>query len=149
MLPVPVPIGLRLTKAARTVGQAFERTMRDAGGSPSMWQVLLLVRSGQYGAQSEMAKAMGITGATLTHHLATLEKAGLVRRWRDEKNRRLQRVELTDAGLEKFAKLRKAAYAHNARLAAVLDEDEQAQFSAFLDRMAAAVSEPAGFPSGK
>jgi MarR family transcriptional regulator for hemolysin len=107
-----------------------------------MWQVLLLVRSGQYGAQTEMAEAMGITGATLTHHLAGLEKAGLVRRWRDDENRRLQRVELTEAGLEKFAQLRKAAYAHNAKLAGVLDEREQAQFADYLDRIAAAVSDP-------
>lgn len=146
MPPVSVPIGLRLTKSARTVAQAFERAMSAAGGSPSMWQVLLLVRSGQYGAQTEMAKAMGITGATLTHHLTSLEKAGLVRRWRDADNRRLQRVELTDAGLEKFAQLRQAAHAHNARLDAVLDEDEQAQFASFLDRMAAAVSDPVSSP---
>src|SRR3954451_21586125 len=90
-----------------------------------------------------MAEEMGITGATLTHHLTGLEKGGFVRRWRDDENRRLQRVELTEAGLEKFTQLRKAAYAHNARLAGVLNEREQARFADYLERIAAAVSDPA------
>src|ERR687886_2480396 len=96
--PVLPPIGLRLTRTARVVTQAFERSMAAAGGSASAWQVLLLVRSEQWGTQSRMAEAMGITGATLTHHLNALEKQGLVRRWREDDNRRVQRVALTDAG---------------------------------------------------
>ena len=35
--------------------------MAEAGGSASAWQVLLLVRSQQWGTQSRMAEAMGIT----------------------------------------------------------------------------------------
>ena len=48
--------------------------MAEAGGSASAWQVLLLVRSQQWGTQSRMAEAMGITAATLTHHLNALER---------------------------------------------------------------------------
>src|SRR3954447_1641655 len=96
--PLLPPIGLRLARTARAVSQAFERAMSEAGGSASTWQVLLLVRSQQWGNQSEMAEAMGITGATLTHHLNAMEAQGLVRRWREASNRRVQRVELTAAG---------------------------------------------------
>src|SRR6185312_5212965 len=77
--PPVMPIVLRLARTARTVSAAFERAMSDAGGSASTWQVLLLVRSRQWGTQSQMAEAMGITGATLTHHLNGLEDKGLVR----------------------------------------------------------------------
>src|SRR3977135_260331 len=70
--PASTPIGLRVTRAARVVSRAFERAMADAGGSASMWQVLLLVRSQKWGTQSAMAEEMGITGATLTHHLNML-----------------------------------------------------------------------------
>ena len=69
--------------------------MAQAGGSVSTWQVLLLVRSQTWDTQSEMADQLGITGATLTHHLNALERKGLVRRWREDSNRRVQRVELT------------------------------------------------------
>src|SRR4051812_12934618 len=90
------PLGLRLARTARVVTQAFERAMAQAGGSASTWQVLVLVRSEQWGTQAQMAEAMGITGATLTHHLNALERQGLVRRWRDDENRRVQHVALTD-----------------------------------------------------
>ena len=78
------PIGLQLTRTARVVSQAFERAMAEAGGSAATWQVLLLVRSQKWDKQSQMAEAMGITAATLTHHLNALERQGLVRRWREE-----------------------------------------------------------------
>src|SRR5918994_4363947 len=104
--PAPPPIGLNLARTARVVGQAFDRALAEAGGSAAVWQVLLLVRSGQWGQQSEMAAAMGVTGATLTHHLNALERQGLVRRWREDSNRRVQRVELTDDGIALFDRLR-------------------------------------------
>src|SRR6478672_5001780 len=90
--PLLPPIGLRLTRTARLVTNAFERAMAEAGGSASAWQVLLLVRSEQWGTQSRMADAMGISGATLTHHLNALENRRLVHRWREAENRRVQHV---------------------------------------------------------
>src|SRR5881628_2607499 len=103
------PIGLRLARTARVVTNAFERAMAEAGGSASAWQVLLLVRSEQWGTQAELAQAMGITGATLTHHLRVLEQQGLIRRWREDDNRRVQHAALTDDGEAMFERLRDVA----------------------------------------
>jgi len=133
--PQTTPIGLQLTKTARSVSQAFERAMADAGGSAAAWQVLLLVRSGQWDTQSGLAKAMGVTGATMTHHLNALEEQGLVRRWRDDSNRRVQQVELTDAGVELFDRLRQVAMRHDARLRAALGERETAQLAQLLHKL--------------
>lgn len=141
--PDAQPIGLRLARTARTVTQAFERAMADAGGSAATWQVLLLVRSRQWGTQSQMAEAMGITGATLTHHLNALEQRGLVRRWREESNRRVQLVELTDEGEATFDRLRSVAVAHDARLRAGLSEVELAQLAELLERLEGSLREPA------
>jgi MarR family transcriptional regulator, transcriptional regulator for hemolysin len=134
--PVP-PIGLRLTRTARVVAQAFERAMADAGGSAATWQVLLLVRTQNWGTQSAMAEAMGITPATLTHHLNALERQGLIRRWREEDNRRNQRVELTDAGGALFERLRGVAVAHDARLRSRLTDADAARLGELLDRLLA------------
>jgi MarR family transcriptional regulator for hemolysin len=119
------------------------RAMAEAGGSAATWQVLVLVRSRQWGQQSEMAKAMGITGATLTHHLNALERQGLVRRWREDGNRRVQRTELTDDGAAMFDRLRKVAVKHDARLRSGLSAEETATLSDLLDRLAAAVEDGA------
>ena len=140
MLP---PIGLRLTRTAREVTNAFERAMAEAGGSASAWQVLLLVRSQQWRTQSRMADAMGITGATLTHHLNALEKQGLVRRWREAENRRVQKVELTDQGEALFARLREVAQRHDKRLRSNLTDAEAAQLAELLDKLHAGLGSTA------
>ncbi len=137
--PASVPIGLRLTRTSRAVTQAFERAMAEAGGSVSTWQVLLLVRSTKWDTQSELADELGITGATLTHHLNALERKGLVRRWREDSNRRVQRVELTEAGVEMFDRLRGVAVRHDKLLRSQLSDDEVEQLGALLERLEAGV----------
>lgn len=144
--PVPAPIGLRLTRTSRAVTQAFERAMAQAGGSVSTWQVLLLVRSANWDTQSEMAEQLGITGATLTHHLNALERKGLVRRWREDNNRRVQRVELTDEGLELFNRLREVARRHDRLLRSQLSDDDVEQLGALLERLEAGVQNEAEPP---
>src|SRR3954471_20781358 len=138
--PVAPPIGLRLARTARAVTSAFERAMAEAGGSVATWQVLVLVRSEEHGTQARLADAMGITSATLTHHLGGLEKKGLVRRWREEDNRRVQRVALTPAGEELFDRLRKVAVAHDRRLRSQLSDAEVEQLGELLARLQAGVS---------
>jgi MarR family transcriptional regulator for hemolysin len=121
--------------------------MSEAGGSAAAWQVLLLVRSREWSRQSELAEAMGITGATLTHHLNALERQGLVRRRRQEGNRRVQRVELTDDGLEMFDRLRTAALRHDQRLRSRLDADELARLSSLLAKLRGAIGATPDVPT--
>src|SRR4051795_4127479 len=137
--PLVPPIGLRLARTARIAGQAFDRALSEAGGSAPTFQVLLLVRSEQWGTQAQMAEAMGITGATLTHHLTALEKHGLVRRWREDGNRRVQRVALTEDGEALFERLRKVAAAHDERLRSQMTDGEVEQLAALLDKLQAGV----------
>jgi MarR family transcriptional regulator for hemolysin len=144
----PTPIGLQLARTARVVTQEFDRAMAEAGGSGPVWQVLLLIRSRQWGQQSEMARAMGVTGATLTHHLNALERQGLVRRWREESNRRVQRVELTDDGIALFHRLRTVAMRHDRRLRSHLTQEETAQLGELLEKLRAGVEEEAATPAG-
>ena len=109
--------------------------MAEAGGSASTWQVLLLVRSGRWEAQSRIAEALGITGATLTHHLGSLEQRGLVRRWREDGNRRVQQVALTEAGEALFEQLREVAARHDRRLRSNMTDDEVDQLAALLGKL--------------
>jgi MarR family transcriptional regulator for hemolysin len=133
--PVVPPLGLRLSRTARALTNEFERAMAEAGGSASLWQVLVLVRSNEWGKQSELADAMGITSATLTHHLNALERQGLLRRWREPDDRRSQRVELTADGQAMFDRLRSAAMRHDERLRAPFSDEEVEQLAGLLDRL--------------
>ena len=137
--PLVPPIGLRLARTARAVSHAFERALAEAGGSVPVWQVLLLVRAQQWGTQARMAEAIGITPATLTHHLGALERQGLVRRWREQDDRRSQRVELTAEGEAAFLRLREVAARHDERLRGALSDEELHRLAELLDRLEQAV----------
>jgi MarR family transcriptional regulator for hemolysin len=83
-----------------------------------------------------------ITGATLTHHLNALEKRGLVRRWREAENRRVQHVAVTPAGETLFARLRGVAVLHDQRLRSNLTEQETALLAELLDKLQAGIDPP-------
>jgi MarR family transcriptional regulator, transcriptional regulator for hemolysin len=133
--PAQQPLGLHLTRVSRTVSRAFDETLAEAGGSLPAWLVLISLKSRQLASQRELAEAVGIQGATLTHHLDTMESAGLVTRRRDPANRRLHLVELTPAGDALFLRLRDAAMAFDRRLRAGLSDDDTAQLETLLTRL--------------
>jgi MarR family transcriptional regulator for hemolysin len=137
--PFPLPIGLRLAQASRTVERAFDAALAEAGGSLPVWLVLLNLKVRRPGNQRELAAAVGITGATLTHHLNAMHAQGLVARTRDDANRRVQVVTLTEAGEAAFLRLREAAIAFDTRLGAGIAEPDLATLAAGLDRLAANV----------
>jgi MarR family transcriptional regulator for hemolysin len=85
--------------------------------------------------QRELAEAIGVREATLTHHLNAMDSGGLVTRRRDTTNRRIHVVELTGAGEEMFLRLRAAAVAFDQRLRADISERELTSLELVLDRM--------------
>ena len=68
-----------------------------------------------------------------------MEADGLLTRRRDEVNRRIHVVELTDAGEAAFLRLRDAALAFDRRLRAGVTAQETAALEALLNRLAANV----------
>ena len=143
--PFPVPIGLRLNQAARTVERAFDEALGEAGGTLPIWLILLNLKTRRPANQRELAAAVGVREATLTHHLNAMDTRGLITRTRDAANRRVQVVALTEAGEAAFDRLRDAAMTFDARLRAGFADADLAALGALLDRLAANVGtgEPA------
>lgn len=135
--PASPPLGLTLTSAAKTVSRAFDDALAAAGGSRPVWLILISLKTGRPGNQRELADAVGIQGATLTHHLNAMESDGLVTRRRDPGNRRRHVVELTERGEEAFHRLRAAAVAFDERLRAGISAEETAAFEDLLARLRA------------
>jgi MarR family transcriptional regulator for hemolysin len=105
-----------------------------------MWLVLISLKTRPRASQRELADAVGIREATLTHHLNAMDASGLITRRRDPENRRVHLVELTQAGEAAFHRMRRAASGFNARLRAGFGEDELAEFERVLDRLRSNVS---------
>ncbi len=134
-MPTQEPIGLEVSRTARQLGRAFDVALADAGGSLPTWLVLVSLKSRRYAMQRELANAVGIEGPTLTHHLNRMERDGLVRRTRDQNNRRIQRVELTAEGEAAFHRLRGAVAAFDRRLRMGISADELAALRGLLNRL--------------
>jgi MarR family transcriptional regulator for hemolysin len=139
----PVPIGLRLNQAARTVGRAFDDALGKAGGSLPVWLILLNLKIHRPGTQRSLAEKVGIREATLTHHLTAMDADGLITRTRDKSNRRIQVVALTDKGDALFLRLRAAATDFDARLRTGFDDNDLSTLATLLGRLSANVADSA------
>ena len=84
--PATEPLGLTLTRTAKLVGRGFDQALATVDGTLPTWTILASLKAARHGKQQDIAEAVGIEGATLTHHLNRLERDGLVSRSRDPDN---------------------------------------------------------------
>ncbi len=112
------------------------RRSPEAGGSLPVWLVLLNLKIRPPANQRELAEAVGVKEATLTHHLNAMDAEGLITRRRHTTNRRIHVVELTDVGHETFLRLRATATSFDQRLRAGITGQEVGTLTGLLDRLA-------------
>ena len=129
--------------AGQSVGHSFRRVFADEDGlSPGSAAVLSALAFGtgrglETGApgratHSELAKRCLITPATLTGIVSTLEKAGYVRRERDEADRRVVWLLLTDSGTERAKEIGARFAAVNEALTRDIDPELEQSLRSFL-----------------
>ena len=133
--PVREPLGLHLTRVSRTISRAFDDALAEAGGSLPVWLILLNLKIRRPENQRELAEAVGIREATLTHHLNAMDARGLLTRRRDTTNRRIHVVELTEEGETLFHDLQQAAIAFDAKLRHGLTQDNLSTLDTLLGRL--------------
>lgn len=104
-----------------------------------VWLVLLNIKTRQLASQRELAEAVGIREATLTHHLNAMDADGLITRERHPDNRRIHVVALTPAGEKAFLRLRDAAIAFDQRLQSGFSEAELRRLGDLLSQLSANV----------
>jgi MarR family transcriptional regulator, transcriptional regulator for hemolysin len=84
---------------------------------------------------SDIASAIGVEDATLTHHLHRMEWDGLISRNRDPANRRNQVVALTADGEALFQRMLATVISFDSRLPRGLRAAELEQLRTFLERL--------------
>ena len=155
--PGLVPVVPTMWQSVQRVMRAFDALLSEHGGSWQVWHILLALHQGTPATQRELAHAVGIREATLTHHLRGMEDRGLVVRTREESNRRVQRIEVTDAGETLYQGLKSAAITFDKTLRRAIGDDED-DVNAFLDtigRVAESVPDrgngpvPEGWPGNR
>jgi MarR family transcriptional regulator, transcriptional regulator for hemolysin len=129
-------LGLLVGRVAKELSRAFDDALVGVGGSTPVWQVLRALTTGDHRTQADLALAIGVRQPTLTHHLDAMERAGLVSRSREDGNRRVQRVTVTESGRQLFLRLRRAAASFDGRLRAGLGDGDVAELRRLLDQLA-------------
>ncbi len=118
---------VKLQRAAETVEALTGRHLQQAGVSPSQFGVLeALFHLGPLCQRDLGAKLLKSTG-NITLVIDNLEKRGLVRRERDQNDRRYITVHLTDDGRELIARLFPIHAEHVRLVMARLTDTEQAE----------------------
>lgn len=139
----PMAIIGRVSRLAVELQNRLDRVFADFGLQSWEFDVMAtLVRSGQpYElTPGELDRTMMITSGTTTHRIAKLEQRGFVTRRRDEHDKRVVRVQLTDAGLAVFDEAHVAHMDNEHRILAPLSEDDATKLVTSLKVLTRAVS---------
>lgn len=92
-------LATQITPVARVWRALADRVLASLAISNSEgWALVHIARLGDGARQAELARAIGITEASLTPTVRQLEQAGLVERRADPSDRRVNRLHLTAAG---------------------------------------------------
>jgi MarR family transcriptional regulator for hemolysin len=135
MPPVAEPIGLEVARTGRLLNRAFDDALVAVGGSLPMWLIAMTLKRADHARQRDIAAAIGLEDATLTHHLHRMEQAGLVARHREPTNRRNQVVVLTASGDALFERMLSTVLAFDQQLRRGLTRKDLEQLRGLLDRL--------------
>jgi DNA-binding MarR family transcriptional regulator len=114
----------------------FGARMRAIDLTPPLVGILRFLARNPGSTQRELADAIGMPPSRLVAIADDLEGRGLVRRVRDEQDRRSHRISLTASGEGKLATIAKAAREHRNELLEALSAEEQDQLAELLQRIA-------------
>jgi MarR family transcriptional regulator for hemolysin len=140
-------LGRNLVFTAKALRAAFEETLAGNGGSLGTWIVLSALSDVGCVSQAALATHVHLEGATITHHIDRLESLGLVRRIPDPDDRRVRRLELTDAGVALYQRLLAAALAFEQRALAGVGAKERVLLQSALARIRANLAATGEQPS--
>jgi DNA-binding MarR family transcriptional regulator len=134
----PARIGFLIAQLGAHASELFADLVRELGVSPSEAGVIRIVGRHPGISQRELADKLGSVQSRVVALIDRLESAGYVARTRRADDRRIQQLDLTDAGRMLLSELRGAAQAQEAALTTGLDDDQKATLSELLAAMSKA-----------
>ena len=127
-------IGYLVNRLAQTVGRELDRRMVDLGLTDAQWKPMFMLYQGGCSTAADLSRiACHDTGA-VTRLLDRLEAKGLIRRLRSAEDRRVVKLELTEAGRKIAAEVPKIIADLANQVLAGFSHDEFVQFKDLLGR---------------
>jgi DNA-binding MarR family transcriptional regulator len=111
--------------------------LHHSGLSPA--QVVTLQLLGRRGARpvSEVGSRLQLSASAVSHLIERLVQSGFIRRWEDQKDRRVRRIELTDRGAAMAERLTEALSAELGEGLGVLSLETQERLLSVIEKVIA------------
>lgn len=97
-LPLATSVGHQVRATHRALQRLLQMKIRAHGITPGMWYFLRVLWEEDGLSQRELSDRVGAMAPTTLTAIVAMEKAGLVRRRKDQADRRRLRIELTARG---------------------------------------------------
>lgn len=128
----PARIGFLLAQLGAHAAELFAQKTRDLGITPAEAGVIRIIGRTPGISQRELAQKFGAVQSRVVVLIDRLEAAGLATRTRRANDRRIQEIELTDAGRRLLVALGRAARTQEATLTEGLSERRKTELYALL-----------------
>jgi DNA-binding MarR family transcriptional regulator len=130
-------IGRLIADVSGRLLAALDSEMTGLGITGAQWVILMRIATGCGSTAAELCRFSRYDTGSMTRMLDRLQEKGLIRRVRSDKDRRVVRLELTEAGRDLHTLLPPVAIkVLNAHLTG-FTRDELEHFKGFLNRMRA------------
>jgi len=130
---LPGLIGYQLRLAQRAIFADFAASVGDAGISPGLFGILVVIDANAGLTQQALANAAHLDRSTMVNVIDKLEHRGLVER--RAADRRSNGLFLTAAGIALLRSLRRKVARHERRVVQNLSEHEREQLVSLLQRI--------------
>jgi MarR family transcriptional regulator for hemolysin len=129
---------------ARTWRQAIDRRLKHLGMSQASWMTMAVASKALTPlSQSELADRLGVEGATMVAMVDRLAKAGFIVRQSCPRDRRINRVVLTEAGYRLVQTVQHETAAVRRELLATIDPAKLAIATELLEILQEAIERSA------
>ncbi|WP_020158585.1 MULTISPECIES: MarR family winged helix-turn-helix transcriptional regulator [Methylobacter] len=125
---------------SHVIRQRFNKAAEPIGFTHAQWRALVHLSENENCRQIDLAETLEIKPITLARQIDLLEDSGLVRRNKDNEDRRAYRLELMPKAQPIMQKLWKIADAVEAEVLGTLTRQEQKQMTALLERIKTGLS---------
>ncbi|MFZ6873158.1 MarR family winged helix-turn-helix transcriptional regulator [Undibacterium sp. Di27W] len=98
-------VGYLIARARTMLSRAIEEALSDLDVTHAQGGVFLLLAMGRCNTAADLAREMFIDSAAMKRTLDKLEVKGYIRRFADENDKRLYKLELTETGKAMAARL--------------------------------------------
>jgi DNA-binding MarR family transcriptional regulator len=112
-----------------------EKRLEKTGVFQGQHRILMELSALKYDSQKDIAKAMNISTATITVALKKLEKGGFIKRNIDDFDNRLNKIEITEKGMEAVDSSREIFKKLDNEVLAGFSEEEMDNLLNYLEKI--------------